>query len=140
MIQANELRIGNLVEYPNWNRNDTPAYFKIRDIYTDDRKIGLTNGIIQIPSTKLDHIKPIPLTEEWALKLGFINTHDGNFHKGYDLAINYNGNHVISFVWNKVLDWYIKYNGDIYRRIKSVHQLQNLYFALTGQELKITNI
>ena len=65
---------------------------------------------------------PILLTEEWLLKFGIEKMHDGNY-------------------WNKKLcirkdrnEFYALYEqGRIY--IQYVHQLQNLYFALTGEEL-----
>ncbi len=59
----------------------------------------------------------IPLTEEWVIKLNLI---DKNFKT--------------LFYWTKE-GWYFKfYEGDI--KIEYVHQLQNLYFALTGEELE----
>lgn len=76
----------------------------------------------------LSDIKFIPLTEEWLLKLGFKEVSDRiyvkNYHYGYEFGItNYfvikNGKHFIR-----------------YKHIKYIHQLQNLYFALTNEELK----
>lgn len=131
-MEARELRIGNLVEYPNWNNDGSPAYFKIRDIYTDDNKIGLTNGIIQVPSTKLDYIIPVLLTREWLDRFGFYSE---IIHES-DTAI-----YVL-----KDLSFYIDYYSlqpidsgfpIVKYKIKYVHQLQNLYFSLTGEELII---
>jgi len=69
--------------------------------------------------------KPIPLTEEWLLKFGYKLYHD--------------------YVWvndnTDVLGRIDKFKDDVARsiyprlEIKYVHQLQNLYFALTGKEL-----
>jgi hypothetical protein len=68
-----------------------------------------------------DRIKPIPLTEEWLLKFGF---------DGWDLGkytlIRTNGNFFIT-----------GHKGPIAQNIFFVHQLQNLYFALTNEELTI---
>lgn len=68
------------------------------------------------------YIRPIPLTEEWLKKFGF---------KKFK---NYND-------WSKggfILHG--RKRGFVLRKsapdVKSVHQLQNLYFALTGEELK----
>ena len=78
--------------------------------------------------------KGIPLTEEWLVKFGFVNN-------GYNPKVFYNGEYYIT-----------KYNGadwDIFDDVPAacnsigmltldtVHQLQNLYFALTGEELII---
>lgn len=75
---------------------------------------------------------PIPLTEEWLLKFGFelINESPINY-KIY--ALNF-----ISF--NVIKDFKPNlYKAEVYSVtypiIKYVHQLQNLYFALTGEEL-----
>tara|TARA_R110000796_G_C14252290_1_gene398774 strand:+ start:140 stop:511 length:372 start_codon:yes stop_codon:yes gene_type:complete len=75
---------------------------------------------------------PIPLTEEWLLKFGFIaHTNrvwfrDGEF-LGIDLGIE------IYFVQqHTTCEGYLAF---IRTPIKYVHQLQNLYFALTGKEL-----
>ena len=68
---------------------------------------------------------PIPLTEEWLLKLGFYKYKGNNsdcFLNGFETACNMT-----------MLFW----KGNQIKNIKYVHQLQNLYFALTGEELTI---
>lgn len=73
--------------------------------------------------------KPIPLTEEWLLKFGFelkygcflLSTNRGTILIEEDLA-------QISSV--------ISHDGFM-SPCKYVHQLQNLYFALTGSELTV---
>jgi len=112
MIKANELRIGNLV-------------FEGFDVY---EVTSITrSGQLRLFSAKENHssgtskIKPIPLTEEWLVRFGFKKHYDNEFLLG-NYSIRYG---------------LLYYNG--YRcheiGINSVHQLQNLYFALTGQEL-----
>lgn len=88
-------------------------------------------------------IKPIPLTEEWLLKLGFkLNSNEW---------VNWSNNeyeNVISISQHKDLfsrkhlSFSFDTNGcrnmnSINIDIKYVHQLQNLYFALTGSELQV---
>ena len=66
---------------------------------------------------------PIPLTEEWLLKFGF--------KKISEIGDYSNGNMtVILAISNKIYTLKRK-------RINHVHQLQNLYFALTGEELTL---
>lgn len=67
--------------------------------------------------------KPIPLTEEWLLKCSF------KFKKlGYNnLSVS---NHLLSGNFFFMIGGYAK-------QIYYVHELQNLYFALTGKELEI---
>lgn len=66
---------------------------------------------------------PIPLTEEWLLKFGFSIK---GFKGGYQICTSSLGG------W--ILD-----NGFscVGIEFEYVHQLQNLYFALTNEELKI---
>ena len=72
--------------------------------------------------------EPIPLTEEWLVRFGFEYT---EIHEGFNqyrkdllnLSITPNGFEIfLTFKWIN---------------IKHVHQLQNLYFALTGEELTL---
>jgi hypothetical protein len=121
MIQANELRIGNL--------------------YNQFGNIHQVNGHIiseleKAPQGQL-WCKPIPLTEEWLIKFGFEK--DDVFDKFFtylpihDLCMD-----KLSF---RVNEGFICYEGIKYRtllkNIQYVHSLQNLYFALTNQELEI---
>ena len=62
---------------------------------------------------------PVPLTEEWLIKFGF--------EKAYETCYQYK-----DFILN---DKFIMMDIDITIQLKHVHQLQNLYFALTGEEL-----
>jgi len=67
-------------------------------------------------------IQPIPLTEEWLLKFGYTKISNSSFmNSGHGIWICNN-----LFMCDK--------NGI---NLKHVHQLQNLYFALTGEELEI---
>ena len=67
------------------------------------------------------HFRPIPLTEEWLLKLNFDTKNDQIFTKG---RLSYN----IHNGW-----WFG--NKRLGRKIKYVHQVQNLYSALSEEEL-----
>lgn len=70
---------------------------------------------------QIEDFKPIPLTKEWLIRFGFEEYGNG-WHNG-----------LIWYVNNKC--WFGK--SPIIENIKYVHQLQNLYFALTGEELTI---
>lgn len=111
MIKAEELRIGNLVFNSFTKSNQLISYHEIRIL-----SIGLRN-----------HYTPIPLTEEWLLKLGYkhINTlHDGTkSFEGYPYLYFKDG---IARISTKTPD------------INYIHQLQNLYYALNGQEITIS--
>lgn len=68
-------------------------------------------------------IEPIHLTEELLLRLGF--EHDEDYDE----------------LWTLKSFWIDKTDGgfiyDNHNLIQHVHQLQNIYFALTGEELKL---
>ena len=108
-MKANELRIGNWVEYKGSKSTLQIEHSEITEIY-----FGATNYI------------PIPLTEEWLLNFGFKFEKEGykKFRFRVVEPVNYVG--------------YLFCEGSrILREIRYVHQLQNLYFSLTGEELKI---
>lgn len=77
----------------------------------------------------IDKCKPIELTEELLLKCGFekrlSNYEEAECHDYYLDGFKYISNSC---------SWYL-HNCTI--KIEYVHQLQNLYFALTGEELTI---
>ena len=112
-IEANELRIGNLV-FDHLGRVQTVA-----ETRADAYICYLTNGAKL--KYKLNTTKPIPLSEEWWLKFGFEELYDdGEFYK--------DGFHYM----DKKLYFYTSSIP-----IEYVHGLQNLYFALTGDELQL---
>jgi hypothetical protein len=116
-MQANELRIGNLL-YNN-NVLVTIDARSIFDIWDDKG---------------LKEYKPIPLTEEWLLKFGF-SKRAVLSSVLYDMK-----NPRFSIYLNPPIDKSNKWNIlgiEKNINIQYVHQLQNLYFALTGEELTI---
>ena len=117
-MKATELRIGNFVLTKDGIT-----------IVTDVLEFGINiNHDCWIYD--IQDIKPIPLTEEWLVKMGFVPA------KGSS----------ISGIWfsNGFIDYCISggstcFKQEPIRRIKYANQLQNLYFALTGEELGFTN-
>lgn len=125
MIKPNELRIGNLVVKSDQIHSDSPQYGQITTVYVDKANVDY--------HYPLTWYKPIPLTEEWLLKFGF-RMKAGKFRlpslSGYhffSLQNPFMAEHDGGFVPSVLCEYTLKY----------VHQLQNLYFALTGEELTI---
>jgi len=124
MIKANELRIGNWVKTNSeWHENGISEIHYISPLNI----IVRTNGVYQ--QYDINEIEPIPLTEEWLVKLGFVYN---------EYMYSYNLNIVIS----KNIEWIGIYSNRMdddaeFNAPKFVNQLQNLYFALTGQELEM---
>jgi hypothetical protein len=75
----------------------------------------------------IKHLKPITLTEEWLLNFGFEYSAN-SFYEKQRLAISIEYGVEVSNYINSI---------HLTVEIKYVHQLQNLYFALTGEELTI---
>ena len=120
-MKATELRIGNLVFADLYGEKE----ILVESICSINNDVfNSTTG--EIPFSSL---KPIPLTEEWLLKFGFElkigNYHLENFRFNISNPMNYDG-----FLF---CDGY----SVLTEKIKHVHQLQNLYFALTGEELTL---
>lgn len=106
-MDAKELRIGNYV-------------------YAQSGKlVANRDSIYKVENVNIQSARkyePIPLTEEWLLKFGFTSfglrySHD---HLPFDI-IKGNG----------------FYMANITPEITTLNQLQNLYFALTGEELQL---
>jgi hypothetical protein len=121
MISAPELRIGDFVYVDNSQQICTITEIKektVRVLYLRSDTGKNHNSIIEIV-----RIKPIPLTEEWLLKFGF---------EKYDDMILY-------WELDDVTIWEEKGKYQFFsdKNIKYVHQLQNLYFALTEKELEL---
>lgn len=130
MIAAQELRIGNWVHHlPTWSyRNESQTEFDFQFEENDWWAIGEC-------SLNLESITPIPLTEEWLLKFGFVDDADGFFtlqvgRKCFRISSK-EGYHVV-FQHDIGLRW-----APLHEGLEYVYQLQNLYHALTGKELQL---
>lgn len=116
-MKASELRIGN------WVKDENGSY-QIKGEHLDEDNF---------PTIQTWEI---PITEEWLLKFGFIHQHKTIIGQDFfqhlidsefTLYVNLNK---MNISINK------KYVGNVFsKKLQYVHQLQNLYFALTGEEL-----
>lgn len=79
---------------------------------------------------------PIPITEDWLVKFGFEKISENSAGKRYGYVINDIFSSDLTFIFWKTTNQ----AGKFFRHgleIKYVHQLQNLYFALTQTELEL---
>ena len=129
-MKANELRLHNYVLEDGQVVLLSTNYDLFKCLVNVDRGIGF---------------EPIPLTEEWLLKLGFEKIPKKQymtlFFSESDLSKADNLRQRIDF-WFGDIDFQaaeLCFYGVCFKRVKMqyVHQLQNLCFALTGQELTI---
>jgi hypothetical protein len=129
-MEAKELRIGNYVN------DHLSRVQKVSETRSDAYICYLSNG--NKLKYKLNTTTPIPLTEDWLLKFGFEKGKDEYNFNGFDLE-DRNTDQFLSVdkiikLKNNFGCWYV---GTYLRELKHVHQLQNLYFALTGEELNL---
>lgn len=132
MIPINELRINNYVYYNN-EHNEIGIITKlITDIITDINYVGINNRIDIHYLNK--HINPIPLTEEWLIKFNFNEMIEGsNFSKWCIGDNNVTHDYLLVLTQFKDENKFFFKNG--FHTIKYIHELQNLYFALSKEEL-----
>ena len=118
-MKASELRIGNWVYKPEADENTEMFAHGIA-------AFALAESIRK--SEQQAMYEPIPLTPEWLEKFGFEN---GVEFQGGRLFYENEGITLEAPNAGNCLDFGLP--------CKYVHQLQNLYFALTGNELTLNN-
>ena len=114
-MKANELRLGNIIDITHWSYSDFQG------------ELGVIGETITCMEKGYITAKGIPLTEEWLLKFGL-----NQFVKGFWQIDNGVDKFCLTFE-----DGGYHLSFMRYKNLKHIHQLQNLYFALTGEELTI---
>lgn len=127
MIEPKELRLGNYYKAANFTNHKKVVEAQVKTIaeeliYSDEGYEGLIGR-------KPEDIEPIPLTEEWLIKLGYKKSDN-------DLFIHKESG--IREVLIEGSSYYLDTDKD-YRTIDHVHTLQNLIYYLDGKELQITH-
>lgn len=112
----NELRIGNIV----MAHRHIGAITEIGEVMKGN---SIIDGEEWSFSLSMNYINPVPLTEKWLKRFGAVykEKHDHFDLNGYTILCMKNE----CIILNCGNDLSIEY----------VHQLQNLYFVLTGEEL-----
>ena len=124
-MKATELRIGNLV-YCQYDKS--PRVVDFVQLELIDHATG-------------NLFQPVPLMEGWLLKLGFVKAKHDKVAED-KIVYNLNGFQLNKFGdrWDVYTNWNNSKNSITSNRgaVKSVHQLQNIYYALTGTELNFS--
>lgn len=136
MIQANELRIGNYIA-------DRGGKIWQIDCWESQNKVAAKapyiGDMIGMPmyghplTEEVDYLQPIFLTPEILEKCGFAWSiyHQAHYLSGFDYVVD------ICDGYCRICKYRRTVTDNVLVRIKYLHQLQNLYFSLTGQELNI---
>lgn len=138
-MRAEELRLNNYVY-------SGVKMVKVKSIHTesvlkDEVSIYIElNENLRHYCVSMDDIKPIKLTEEILLKCGFEYRPCGI--QGADMwqGLAYWDLSGVHLRGNKKITNPLKIQGLINSEIKYLHQLQNLFFVLSGKELEINGL
>lgn len=126
-MEAKSLRIGNIIGRLFHNPNPNGAKLEIIEGEVKEIReetVNMTSKFGPNERVKIGYhlLKPIPLTNEWLLRFGFEHNTKYEYYF-YNKFILDNG--------------FILMDIDINVEVKTVHQLQNLFFSLTGEELTL---
>lgn len=136
-MKASELRIGNWVLY-----SEDGSIFRIEEIH----KVGLNvRNIVEEIWMEHEYFEGIPLTEKWLEKFGFEKGDNKHCNSRFMYFSFPNSKRLLTVcIATNLICLHDIYNGIDDQKIiqipietNYVHQLQNLYFALTGEELEI---
>jgi hypothetical protein len=132
-MKANELRSGNYVDvYKGDVHYGIELVNNISSMGINERLPSEYYAVFENPMNDELLVKPIPLTEDWLLRLGFEKTKW--LYVKYFFG-DYIGVHVSDFSVGTYTHKRIAHA--VQPSCMYVHQLQNLYFALTGEELTL---
>jgi len=141
-MKTQELRIGNYLYYEHTTHIVSGVHGnKVYSWWVKDGEPVIEYEAKDISGTQVENpyldvisqFEPIPLTEEWLIKLGFEKLTDSNdgfknttytYTKGISFIVYFDGVRLSTNFWMGNEKHY-------------VHQLQNLFYVLSGEELTI---
>jgi len=119
MIKATELRIGNKVLYNN-------RIVKVVSIHRTGDVFVNQEGHVHIKE-----IHPIDLNRNLLLKYGFAEVHHGIYSYTF---------RELTEIFNTMNEFFFRYDGKFIASFKYLHELQNIFFSLYKEEIKITRL
>lgn len=127
MIDVKELKIGNYIDY---SLSNLPQRIKSIIFSSEGYVVNFLDSDF---ANSVEKIKPIPITEEWLLKFGFISN---PYQDRYELVNIYFQGCKLCFECDKTKGFTELWISE-FPNIKYVHQLQNLFHIVTGSELQL---
>jgi hypothetical protein len=123
-MNAKEFRLGNLIHWESKNGVTKP-----QDIPINWSMLGN----IALKNVFINDYSLILLTEEWLLKFGFKKLKQNTYIK-YNSDVDFS---LSIYVRQEYCDWSV--NGYAISTIKYVHQLQNLFSAMSNEDLQLSS-
>ena len=144
-MDARSLRISNLVLFA-----EDQSVFTVKEISEEGLWVFNEDETTWI---EIDQFEGIPLTEGWLLRMGFVRIkRTGRYGDIYAISSGSDSCYCLEKDWNDYPSYFvgIEYTDSPFKEdedktynfsfdMKHVHQLQNMYYALTGEELTIKN-
>jgi len=125
MIKATDLRIGNLV-LDRGGKTLKISWFEPDKVCME---VFVMGQFVHPLTEYFDWLEPIPLTPEILVACGFDKQSNGTYaHVNSDLSCVFKISHVGDGKWYSI-------NATTNIPILYLHQLQNLYYCLTGEEI-----
>ena len=136
-MKASELRLGNLVKINGRGGDCIYRVTGISETDIDAQCINRCDPFKEVYNEPIENVSPTPLTEKWLLRFG-AKDNDSYFNLlGYpDFKISWS----IRIIKNNERKAFFlddNFPECFQIKLEHVHQLQNLYFALTGEELTL---
>jgi hypothetical protein len=146
-LRAEELRIGNILN-ARFHHNTAPnggGFFWRPVVVGTINEDSITTKFGERIELEEKLLQYLPLTEDWLLRMGFVKyKSQWSLSVGGELSIYFdNGNIILWQVHESCYSMDRVFRSKRHNHPKpslevtSVHQLQNLYYALTSQELTI---
>lgn len=135
-MEVKDLRVGNVINFPFINKD---VYVLGVNAYE-----GINGDILYKISTIEDSnlycepisvFKPIPISEQWLLEFGFKKI---DYHRFKIVTSETADFHYTYSIHDNCFRYYVNDTIVCISTIFDVHELQNLYFALTQTELTLS--
>jgi hypothetical protein len=142
-METNQLRIGNLVKF----NDKISEVIEVRKNLIRAEYLMDDGLLLHRPLVEIDRINPIPLNEEWLIKFGFEKIEYSDERHGFgteynlkiddDIFLNYSDDFSLAIYRNeKAMEDEVGILPE-WEAVKYVHSLQNLIFALVGEEITL---
>lgn len=127
-MKINELRVGSYLYLCGWN---------VKVVGAREDGVYVVNDLNTVFKVDITDVRPIPLTEEFFKRNGFILQEDLDYYDNYfvseDMRID---------VYESSNGWLVHIDDKeccttFSKCLKYVHELQNAYYVSTGKELEI---